>query len=207
MCEWETWKRNQPTDEGFYKVIWKRTDTENIFETELAWDAACKCWRGIEFQPEWSENYEIIAWQKTESEPENNGLKPCPFCGGEAEIVKDYSTFSELYYKAQCKRCSASVIVYADATRTDEYNETEVAEKWNNRPNPWHTGTPTEDGEYLVICQYVIDNYYYREKLVWEFENGDWKNKQRLTENYCIKELKILAWYEQKIEPYKEATK
>lgn len=73
--------------------------------------------------------------------------------------------------------------------------------------NHWHTEKPTEDGEYLVICQYVIDNHYYREKLVWEFENGDWKNKQRLTENNYIEELKILAWYGQKIEPYVEASK
>jgi len=73
-----------------------------------------------------------------------------------------------------------------------------------HNPSHWHTGKPTEDGEYLVICQYVIDNHYYQEKLVWEFENGDWKNKQRLTESHCIKDLKIIAWYGQKIEPYKE---
>lgn len=77
---------------------------------------------------------------------------------------------------------------------------------WVKPHGNWHTGTPTEDGEYLVICQYVINNYYYREKLVWEFENGNWKNKQRLTENNYIEELKILAWYGQKIEPYIEAT-
>ena len=70
----------------------------------------------------------------------------------------------------------------------------------------WHTGTPTEDGEYLVICQYVIDSHYYQEKLVWEFKNGDWGNKQRLTENKYIKELEIIAWYGKKIKPYKENT-
>lgn len=128
-------------------------------------------------------------------------LKPCPFCGGEAVVRGSIVTYNHV----ACRKCNSAMI-----GDTKE----EAIEKWNNRwmipceegetKGYWHTGTPTEDGEYLVICQYVIDNHYYREKLVWEFENGDWKNKQRLTENNYIEELKILAWYGQKIEPYKE---
>lgn len=56
--------------------------------------------------------------------------------------------------------------------------------------NPWHTGTPTEDGWYLQCIKsknkISYDTDYY--------ENGDWKYPCVLRE--------ILAW--QKIEPYKE---
>ena len=34
-------------------------------------------------------------------------LKPCPFCGGEAEIVKCDNLFSILYFYVGCKTCLA----------------------------------------------------------------------------------------------------
>ena len=126
-------------------------------------------------------------------------LMSCPFCGGEASIYHGDSTDGYIkntdYVLAFCGWCGASI-------RGNK--EDEVIKKWNTRSNPWHTGKPTEDGEYLVICYFVIDHYYYRRKLVWDFENGDWKDIQRFTESNYFKEFKILAWYGQKIKPYEE---
>lgn len=56
--------------------------------------------------------------------------------------------------------------------------------------NPWHTGTPTEEGWYLQRIKSKIGITYDTDY----YENGDWK--------YSCVFRKILAW--QKIEPYKE---
>ena len=55
--------------------------------------------------------------------------------------------------------------------------------------NPWHTGTPTEGGMYIVVTDIGYD--------VWEF-NEDFKAWNLYFDN-------VKAW--QKIEPYKEASK
>ena len=76
-------------------------------------------------------------------------------------------------------------------------------EAWNNRPNSWHTEPPTEEGEYVVLCQYRQDDGKLRiYKTVFEFKNGEWTNLPVL-ENH-LDEYKLIAWYGQKIEPYKE---
>ena len=48
-------------------------------------------------------------------------LKPCPFCGGEAEIVGDYY----MEWIAECVECCASSMTYA--------TEAEAVEAWNTR--------------------------------------------------------------------------
>ena len=53
----------------------------------------------------------------------------------------------------------------------------------------WHTGTPTDEGEYRVALEYDGDVTF--DTLYWLY---DW--------SYFDEKYKILAW--QKIEPYKE---
>lgn len=56
--------------------------------------------------------------------------------------------------------------------------------------SPWHKGTPTEEGWYL-LCNMANNKIFYDTDY---YENGDWK--------YCCILRSILAWW--KIEPYKE---
>lgn len=117
-------------------------------------------------------------------------LKPCPFCGGEASI---YHGDSDRYLKgtdfvlAFCGWCGASI---------RGKKEDEVIKKWNTRPNPWHTGTPTEGEDYLV-------QYKNSEHDVLHFANLSWFAFNRGgVEWQKIPDSSIVAW--QKIEPYKE---
>ena len=64
-------------------------------------------------------------------------LLPCPFCGGEAIVRGSIVTYDHV----ACRKCNSAMI-----GDTKE----EAIEKWNTRPNPWHTETPTEEGWYLV---------------------------------------------------------
>ena len=66
----------------------------------------------------------------------DSALKPCPFCGGEAElkdgifsVCGDYQNI--VYIK--CKDCEAMVRVpYKDATKLNHY-KTECKSLWNKR--------------------------------------------------------------------------
>lgn len=66
----------------------------------------------------------------------------------------------------------------------------------------WRTGKPTEDGEYVVLCQYRKDDGKLRiYKKVSEFKNGEWTDLPAL--EGILDEYELIAWYGQKIEPYK----
>ena len=64
-------------------------------------------------------------------------LKPCPFCGGEAEWVE---TPTNYVHYVRCKKCNAMV---GRTTRTQDYrrrklwfeNATGAIEAWNRRVN------------------------------------------------------------------------
>lgn len=58
------------------------------------------------------------------------GLKPCPFCGGEADFIGETQTI-------KCKSCGGAFIVTNPAI-----NLLEVANAWNTR-------TPQKEGEDL----------------------------------------------------------
>ena len=54
------------------------------------------------------------------ADPGHEELKPCPFCGGEAEIIVVAS-----YYKVRCSRCSGSATIATDRAAAVEF--------WNRR--------------------------------------------------------------------------
>ena len=59
-------------------------------------------------------------------------LKPCPFCGGEAEIVEKAANFltTTIVY-VECKECYASP--YIHDKYSDYYSKDWVIEQWNRR--------------------------------------------------------------------------
>lgn len=75
-------------------------------------------------------------------------LRPCPFCGGEARLwhPKEYGI---TLGSVKCNSCGASTESFTD--------DDSAIEAWNKRPNPWHTGTPTENGYYLCKVFYDKD--------------------------------------------------
>lgn len=119
-------------------------------------------------------------------------LKPCPFCNGNAKWDKDWQA-------VVCTNCGASTRHSILVTRKKK----EAIEAWNRRaeikgkegkisPN-WHTGTPTENGYYLLRLNYA--NLLFDVALL---KDGKFKS----THDYEIAVSYILAW--QRIEPYKE---
>ena len=64
-----------------------------------------------------------------------SGLKPCPFCGGDAEIILTGNDFIG-YSKSQvrCKRCGVGRIQrYMRKKHDGEWIERTVTEHWNQR--------------------------------------------------------------------------
>ena len=98
-------------------------------------------------------------------------LEKCPFCGGKARIIT-----VGMFYHCECDDCFAT----SDHATNMEYAIT----LWNTRPNLWHTGTPTEEGWYLLAYDenFYCSNYW---------KGGCWVNTWG---------GKLLAW--QKIEPF-----
>ena len=123
-------------------------------------------------------------------------LKPCPFCGGEADI----RTVGEISY-IECATCHCQ-------TESVHYKEkNKIIEAWNKRPSPWHTGIPTEMGEYLV-CRVPEAGWLFRYNQIVQY--GDLMGLSRKKIFYIGEPGKIgfenvtdsvVAW--QKIEPYK----
>lgn len=94
-------------------------------------------------------------------------LKPCPFCGGEATLVKDIYN-DQLYNYVICSNDDCN----ANTGRCD--TEDEAITKWNNRPSPWHTGKPTENGCYLLECKIGNSENTYFTTDYWNNEVGYW---------------------------------
>lgn len=111
-------------------------------------------------------------------------LKPCPFCGKEAVLKK--ASFSDIVY-VQCNNKRCAVFCGTIGKNTKE----EAVRAWNTRAN-WHTGTPTEDGWYLlnVGCTIPFRVAYMR------------KSQWLSIDDSIIRTDAVIAW--QKIEPYKE---
>lgn len=117
-------------------------------------------------------------------------LKPCPLCGGDGKYHGSYFEDDVCEY-VSCTRCNASTPLM--------YKKGESIEWWNRRPSPWHTGTPTEEGYYLVH----LKKYYYKDTcgyMVAKWERNWWRTIN--VGSYWNLEEEIDAW--QKIDPYKE---
>lgn len=57
---------------------------------------------------------------------DNNELKPCPFCGGEAWIIrKTYGFKKKKYWFVRCECCHA--------TSRAEFTEIDAKKAWNRR--------------------------------------------------------------------------
>lgn len=73
-------------------------------------------------------------------------LKPCPFCGGEADI-EDISTEDEQYYMISCKKCGASAC-FGDKSET----QVGAVEFWNKRAFDFDTANK--------VSQFLQDSGY-----------------------------------------------
>ena len=59
-----------------------------------------------------------------------NELKPCPFCGGEAEIFEDYEIITK-YVTVRCSKCFAKI---QNVTASIYFcAEDKAIEMWNTR--------------------------------------------------------------------------
>ena len=90
-------------------------------------------------------------------------LKPCPFCGG-AVTIADYGDYLSIIAKGtdpkvscRCRLFMESEQFAEDDAEARKRTKESLVEKWNRRSNPWHTGTPTEEGwfivKYICICE------------------------------------------------------
>ena len=112
-------------------------------------------------------------------------LKPCPFCGGNA-IVRN-TGYDSFYVRCENDKC-AVVSVTCNRNTSEE-----AIEAWNTRHNHWHTGTPTEYGEYVCLV-HSMKCPPVKHKTIMEWgehcaEKQDWFNR----EGGC--DYEVIAWF------------
>ena len=136
-------------------------------------------------------------------------LKPCPFCGGEVRI-NDMGNYWVILRTSRSS-CVCRIFMESDQFHDKDGKQRQkekLIEKWNNRPSPWHTGKPTEEG--LSAVYYLNDNNPTGEEyetlcdvFVYPVFNDGcvdrWVNDDR---DLVFDADEIVRW--QKIEPYKE---
>lgn len=77
-------------------------------------------------------------------------LKSCPLCGGDnIGIIQADIILGTQYWKIHCYECGC--------TQTPVSNKEDAIENWNTRHNPWHTGTPTEEGLYIIAYKTELE--------------------------------------------------
>lgn len=81
-----------------------------------------------------------------------------------------------------------------------EYDE---IRKQLTNPSPWHAGTPTEDGTFLVLWRDTEEPIRRYSVLHWNEYNDTWYDEETSYCNWGDEDhAEVIAW--QKIEPYKE---
>lgn len=104
--------------------------------------------------------------------------KGCCWGGSDIRIERIYD-----YYEVLCCDC---------LSRTEEYSTNEEAiEAWNNRPSPWHTGTPTEEGDYLVQYKNSGHDVLHFADLSWFAFNRGGVEWQKIPDSSVIRWQKI----------------
>ena len=95
-------------------------------------------------------------------------LLHCPFCGGEARILTDMQDTTTPVFSVVCDECE-SITYFGDVLDKEG-----TVEAWNNRPSPWHTGKPTENGCYLLECKIGNSENTYFTTDHWSDTVGYW---------------------------------
>ena len=63
-------------------------------------------------------------------------LKPCPFCGGEAECITDNAFTQDAESYVRCRRCRAQTSRFiSDDLLYDMNGKPNAAKAWNRRAN------------------------------------------------------------------------
>lgn len=120
----------------------------------------------------------------------NEKLKPCPFCGGEAEINRGYSFGMTYIYEVECENCKALMGVFE--------SEAEAIEAWNRRTEE-HKGGWISVSERLPeeSLNSVLGWDEYRNRCCFvQYIGGRW------VLGNDIDSVKIIAW-QPLPEPYK----
>lgn len=87
-------------------------------------------------------------------------LKPCPFCGGEAEIKTSVRPDTYDYYTVkyiECKSCGCRTLDYiCDGTYDQHYSDENIAAIWNHRYSPEKSSNIIDFGEKKI--RRTLDN-------------------------------------------------
>lgn len=112
--------------------------------------------------------------------------RSCPFCSGDnIGIIPADIILGMQYWKIHCYDCGC--------TQTPVSNKEDAIENWNKRPNPWHTGLPTQYGEYVCLV-HSMKCPHVKHKTIMEWgehcaERQDWFNR----EGGC--DYEVIAWF------------
>lgn len=124
-----------------------------------------------------------LSLQETEEALQMTELKPCPLCGCEDiryKVHQDHlgnwhgSIYCREHYNKTNDDDRCWSMFYARSPNSREEVIEKLIKKWNARPNPWHTGTPTEAGWYLLECNIGNSDETYYVTDYWSNEVGYW---------------------------------
>ena len=83
-------------------------------------------------------------------------LKPCPFCGGKAEVAQ-HEHYDDPYSDDCSDICCYTKDCHLEFGADFHFEKNEVdklIDKWNHRPSPWikvEDALPEKDGKYFTI--------------------------------------------------------
>lgn len=90
-------------------------------------------------------------------------IKPCPCCGEDmARVINDND-----FFRVRCDYCGLQ-------TEVNYKDEEGAIDSWNMRSSNWHTGTPTEEGRYLLECGIGNSENTYYTTDYWSNSVGYW---------------------------------
>ena len=78
-------------------------------------------------------------------------LKPCPFCGGDGEVVSELGAG---VYAAKCMECDSGTFEWGDPGH--------AAAAWNRRPSPWISVEERlpENADTVLVAHQMKDGSY-----------------------------------------------